>query len=1008
MKIKTTLALLPALTLICSGVAHGDEKKGASGIVASFETGVPENFAAQGGKLSVSGDHILDGSKALKWDFKNGDAFTVKTGPLGNVNVWTGYGNYSRSAVIFPLYLAQKGPGHLLVEIRAGEETAATFEVPLVHVGWQKPVFHYSWNSKLKWVNGKLKDKLDNFRISAHGVTGENTAYFDAIFFNDPRDFRDARGPITQSWEPAVHDFSKLPAPTAEDLAKVDAIFKIFNPDPNPNIKREHWEKRVASLKKSIQDQGLQHGNPVKNHYKNFGFLNSIANDWLRCADPEMRKELATCFHTVNDWMQEQGLVVNGSIGKVNNYGGRLYVDAITKMRGPLKEHGNLKTSIDYLKWSYSYDDHIFGDNHHVSMDYFHNEAARLMRIALTHGDPVVRWHHVNQFRDAFGKQLIVSIEPDGGIFHHGFHYYAYGSMGMNDASWLAAVLSRCGMPVPRKSLDSIRNAVEAMIWYSGRTTLWSLNGRNAAGTQGAPTGTIKNLAEAYAPYNDGKPDPYLMSNFLRLAGNHAKNPAYADITPAASPNGNFTMPSAALAVHRRDDWLAGIKAYSKYAGSGESYANANRHGLYMSMGQLELLTHPKELPTVLGSGTRPDEGYDWTAIEGATTIHCPIKGIANGNGSRNPKSGEIFVGGLTNGHNGLFAFTFNTNFTHNIVRNLAADPKQAPKPDNLTALKTWFCFDNRIICLGSNISISGVDYPVRTNLFQKFLTAEHSTTQLNGESLTLADQAITRDETQAATLIDPYGNAYITPAETPVHLRISEQKSRNNNDTKDTTGKYSTAWIEHGKNPKDAAYEYAVLVQPTDEDLKSFTAKQPYQVLKKDATAHIVHDAPSNTTGYVIFQKEAELPTDRTLKSVAQPCLVMIAEHADHFTVSLTNPDARLQAKEPQPVTITLNGELTSADESSPATLETKDGSTQLTVPVLHGESVIIRLKKPKPLSNTEAETEVKDSSAKEAAAPAKESERPASPLANYRWIIAGLLIVAIAIVAKLLGKRK
>ena len=930
--------------MACCGISSADELPAASALTASFESGIPESIVAQGGNLSLSDDHLLDGTKALRWDFKDGDAFTLDTGPLGNVGVWTGYGGYSRSALIFPVYLTEEGPGHLLVEIRAGEKTAATFEIPLAHVGWQKPVFHYSWKSKLNWIDWKLKGELDNFRVSAHGITGDSTAYFDAIFFNDPRDFRDAREPIAESWKPAKHDFSGRPAPTAEELVRLDTLTGFLNAKPNPKIKRDHWERRIAHFKSVIEIQQLYKGHPLKKLTDHFAFLNGIANDWLVCADPEMKREIAACFHTVNDWLQEQGLVVNGSVGKANNYVGRLYVDAITKMRDPLEEHGTLEASIHYLKWAYSYDDRLFGESHRESMDYFHNEAARLLRIALTHSDPVERWHHVSQFRDVLAKQLVASIKPDGGIFHHGFHYYAYGSMGMNDASWLVSILSKSDLPVTREAIDAIRVALESMIWYCGRTTLWSLSGRNATGAQMAPTGSLKALAEAYAPYNDGKPDRKLLAEFLRLSPSKPDNPEFAGIAPAASPNGNRTMPSAALSMHRRHNWLAGVKGYSKYVSSGESYANANRHGLYMSMGQLELLTHPEALPTVHASGTRPNDGYDWTAIEGATTIHCPLAGIANGNGSRLPRNKETFVGGLSNGRNGLFALTFSLGIPGTMT---SGATKDSPKPEPLTALKTWFFFDNRIVCLGSDISTSGVDHPVRTNLFQKFLTETHGTTRLNGEALTFADQPITRDETHATTLVDPYGNAYFTPADTPLHLRISEQHSRDSNDRKDTTGNYATAWIEHGKNPADASYEYAVLVQPNDSEVKAFADLRPYQVIRKDSDAHIVHDTPAHTTGYAIFEKDTDLSADLALRSVDQPCLVMIAEQDEQLIVSLTNPDARLEASEPQAVTIHLRGEFSSADDSSIATVDTKDGDTTITAPVRHGESINIRLSK-------------------------------------------------------------
>jgi hypothetical protein len=48
----------------------------------------------------------------------------------------------------------------------------------------------------------------------------------------------------------------------------------------------------------------------------------------------------------------------------------------------------------------------------------------------------------------------------------------------------------------------------------------------------------------------------------------------------------------------------------------------------------------------------------------GSHPIHCPLAGIANGKGTRIPHSGETFVGGLSNGANGIFAFNYRNGFT--------------------------------------------------------------------------------------------------------------------------------------------------------------------------------------------------------------------------------------------------------------------------------------------------------------------------------------------------------
>jgi chondroitin-sulfate-ABC endolyase/exolyase len=928
-------------SLVCCLSAAGFATAGLS---ESFESGLPESIASQGGGLTLSSEHIQDGKQSLRWEFKEGDAFVIHTGPLGNVNVWTGYGGYSRSSLILPVYLPTLGKGHLLVEIRAGEETAATITVPLVHVGWQKLVYHYSWQSQMHWTRRILEGKLDNLRISAHGIEQPSHAFFDAILYNTPRDFRDARAAVTQAWSPVAHEFTKNPAPSPADLEKLEILARSLVPAQEPKAPAERWRKRADQLRQQIQQNRWRLGNPVTGNLSPyFDFLNGIADDWCRCTDPDLQQELADAFHAVNDWLQEQGLVVNGALGKADNYIGRTYVDAITKMLDPLERHGNLETSIHYLKWSYNYDDQVFGPNHQESMDYFHNEALRLLRIALSHRDAVTRWHHVSAFRETLGRQLVASIKPDGAIFHHGFHYFAYGSMGMNSVSGTLAVMSQAGLPVAREGLDMVKRALMQMRWYSGGTTLWSLSGRAAHGTMQPPAGAFLNAAKAYVPYLEGSWDPELTAAYLRFDPNAAKKPEFAGFRPEASPNGFNAMPWAALAMHRGADWLVGIKGFSKYAASGESYANANRHGLYMSMGQMEILSHPQPFPTAIGSGTRPNEGYNWCAMEGATTIHTPLDRIANGNGTRIPLNPETFVGAVSNGRNGLFAMRLTNTFTGHIMRDR---PQGSPAPEPLRALKSWFCFGNRVICLGSDISTKNVPFPVRTNLFQKFLTEDHAVTKAGGESLSFSGQPVSRGFMDRTTLIDPYGNAYFVAPGNKTHLAIGTQKSRDPDDTRDTTGTYATAWIEHGENPEAGGYEYAVLIQPDGATVELFDPNEAYAVLRKDSSAHIVRDQVTKTTAFAVFDTRQPLPESTPLVSASQPCLVMFEEHDDHLLLSVCDPDLRAGAREPASLTLNLRGRFRTADGATPSA----DSRTAITC-TLHGaESQALRLERLRP----------------------------------------------------------
>ena len=89
-----------ALIALLGAISHAQP---AAELADSFEDGVPATIAASGGKLSVSTERVQDGKQSLRWDFSAGDAIVIRTGPLGNVNMYTGYGGYSRSSLTLPI-----------------------------------------------------------------------------------------------------------------------------------------------------------------------------------------------------------------------------------------------------------------------------------------------------------------------------------------------------------------------------------------------------------------------------------------------------------------------------------------------------------------------------------------------------------------------------------------------------------------------------------------------------------------------------------------------------------------------------------------------------------------------------------------------------------------------------------------------------------------------------------------------------------------------------------------
>lgn len=914
--------------------------------IESFEKGVPDAWKAAGGALKIVTEAPMVGKNALRWTFNAGDSILISTGPLGPVNVSTGYGGYSRSAFEARLNFDRTGPGKLVIEFLAGDAVAGFADVPLAQAGWQKIAYHYSWNSGVTWVKGGLRGKLDAIRIRAVGTPPGASVDFDAWYYNVPRDFRDAVNPVTKPWAAKTPDFSGDPAPTPEQLANFAKLDRATSTvSPNGKYNAAAWEKRLAGIRAMVAEKGYHKGHAFEGSVSNvFIALGSISGACRSCPDPAMRDKLAAEFVAMDSWLHSVGLVTGGAMGKHNNYVGRYYVDAVAPMRDYLAAAGTLETVLDYVKWAYDYDGVLFaGEGGPVSMDYFHNEAARILQIALMHRDPVTRWHHVARFRKVLSNQLVATIKPDGSLFHHGFHYFAYGTMGMGDVSALANMLTKTGFPITEPALDAIRLGLMTMRRYAAMgNVVLSFCGRHPSGTQGVPAGAFLDLAEAYRPYRGGKPDADMMAAYLRLRPGETGKPAFAGFSPEAPPQGFYAMPYAGFSSYRKDGWLAGVKGFGKTIAAGESYANANRFGLYLSNGFLELQTTPEASPTVHGSGCRPDEGWDWCAPDGTTTIHAPLAVIANGNGTRSEYGSEAFVGGLAMpGGSGVFAQTISSGMQAALTRTKGA------KGGPFRAHKSYHFFGDRIVCLGSGIGVDAVPYPVRTTLFQKFLTKDHATVAVGGETLAApASGAVVREAKAATLLTDPYGNAYL--ARSGVRLSVGEQVSRDGYDGKDTRGLYAKAWIDHGENPDGATYEYVVAVRATTADIAALSSGDAgYRAARHDAAVHAVV-APSGALSVAVFDAKGDTSVSGTpFAGSSQPCLAGLDKTSDGLRLTLTDPAPAPDRQVPATVTVRLAGRFDAVAGAPPGVSVSPDGDgfTRVAVPVMHGEGVTVRL---------------------------------------------------------------
>jgi chondroitin-sulfate-ABC endolyase/exolyase len=221
----------------------------------------------------------------------------------------------------------------------------------------------------------------------------------------------------------------------------------------------------------------------------------------------------------------------------------------------------------------------------------------------------------------------------------------------------------------------------------------------------------------------------------------------------------------------------------------------------------------------------------------------------------------------------------------------------------------------------GSDISCDEAEYPTQTTLCQKRLAkneqGEFMPTPLDGADFTAFPEERTLDEAEPHWFLDIQQTGYYLPAGQKVTVARKHQKSRDYLDMADTEGDFLTAWIDHGKAPGTASYEYVLVVRATPEAMQELAAEPSYRVIQRDEAAHIVWHTEARRWSCVFFvPQEVTAHTVAAealqIRAVDRPCLIMSEALQDgQLDLSVADPDLNLEegASKPRPLRVTLRG---------------------------------------------------------------------------------------------------
>lgn len=324
--------------------------------------------------------------------------------------------------------------------------------------------------------------------------------------------------------------------------------------------------------------------------------------------------------------------------------------------------------------------------------------------------------------------------------------------------------------------------------------------------------------------------------------------------------NGNSHFWKSDITVHRRGNFYTSVKMASNRVAGAESCNEENVQGYHLGDGATYFYQSNEEYTDIFPF-------WDWKMIPGTTTFHddkplpvLPCSGY---------RIASDFVGGVSDGINGIATLAYNR--------------------DNLHAQKSWFFFDDAIICSGAGIN-SNETKEVTTSINQSFL---------NGNVLVKqADKARVIENGQhnltgvSWILHDNWG--YFFPGKATIELANQRQSGDWNKvlkrmPSKEIKANLFTLWFNHHTQPNGARYAYYVFPAATAENIDKRASE--IEMVENSDKLQLIESHKKQMAGFVFVQPgEANTKTFNKV-SANKPCVLMLAKKGAGYDLTLSDP---------------------------------------------------------------------------------------------------------------------
>lgn len=351
-----------------------------------------------------------------------------------------------------------------------------------------------------------------------------------------------------------------------------------------------------------------------------------------------------------------------------------------------------------------------------------------------------------------------------------------------------------------------------------------------------------------------------------------------ASIAPIEEPIGNRVFGRMDRATHRRANWAIAISMSSTRTCFYENNNGENMRGWHTNSGMTYCWGRD------FGKGHYSD--VYWPIVNpyrlAGTTVAW--KGnLQNGAGGYRPSPTNAWAGGASNGELAV----------------VGQDTRGLLAP-TLRAYKSWFCLGDMVVCLGAGISCSDGE-KVETTVENRNLGSGGATQAfiVNGVSQPVnLGWSVTLSAVKWAHLSNMGGYVFIDSGGATLKAERTEQAGRwsdikNGADTTLHKRKFLTLLYEHGTNPEQARYAYALMPGATVAETKarSDAGKGQLSVLSNSSSLQAISTA-AGFVGANVWSASPAKPVTVEATTVDGRCSVLVNSPGDGSTeIVLADP---------------------------------------------------------------------------------------------------------------------